>query len=165
MESKTSLKWFKSVTLASQLRRQSARWVSSHSESSPRENCLSTLYGGSPFVYIAAWKMWYLVGMEICELGIKSHLCSKCDQERRWRSRSRVRSLLWKVYRSWSPSSAAWPLLDHPGPSAHSPLSFSLILRFWELVVAARISTNTQACVILPATAGLVQGSTYYGNW
>ena len=80
-----------------------------------------------------------------------------------------MRSLLSKVYRGWSPASAAdaaavEPLLDHPGPSAHSPLSFSLILRVWELVVAASISTNTQACVILTATAELVQGSMYYGN-
>ena len=53
-------------------------------------------------------------------------------------------------------SAVGKPLLDHPGPSAHSPLSFSLILRVLELVLVARINTNREACVIIAATVELV---------
>ena len=60
------------------------------------------------------------------------------------------------MYRGSSAVGVGKPLLDHPGPSAHSPLSFSLILWVLELVLVARISTNREACVIIAATVELV---------
>ena len=72
-------------------------------------------------------------------------LSTKCVQERRCRSRSREKSLLWKEYFGSAPN------LFHPGPSKHSSLLWP-----WEVLARKRLQMNIEAPVIITATAELV---------